>query len=122
MIYPMTSRSRSQVETFLAGPVLVELHSFGLRLQFRLPAEASFAELYHSSEVGRFGKGCLVVTTSPWLVGLEDFLFFHILGIIFIFFIYQLMNSIIFQRGRLKPPTRWLFFNTAVASAHILLL
>lgn len=47
-----------KVETFLAGPVLVELHSFGLRLQFRLPADASFAELYHSSEVAFYQHGC----------------------------------------------------------------
>ena len=56
---PMISRFHepvlSQVETFLAGPLLVELHLFGLRLQLRLPAEASFAELYHSCEVGWTG-------------------------------------------------------------------
>ena len=39
------------METFLGGPLLVELHSFGaLRLQFRLPQDATFAELYHSCE------------------------------------------------------------------------
>lgn len=42
-----------QVETFLNGPLLVEIHSFGgLKIQFRLPEEASFMELYHSTEVG----------------------------------------------------------------------
>lgn len=40
-----------QVETFLNGPLLVEVHSFGgSKLQFRLREEASFMELYHSTE------------------------------------------------------------------------
>lgn len=42
-----------QVETFLNGPLLAEIHSFGgLKIQFRLPEEASFMELYHSTEAG----------------------------------------------------------------------
>ena len=51
-----------QVETFLNGPLLVEIHSFGgLKIQFRLPEEASFMELYHSTEAGlnqRSNTGC----------------------------------------------------------------
>eukprot|EP00434_Breviolum_minutum_P039645 symbB.v1.2.035214.t1/scaffold4692.1/size36308/2 len=48
-----------QVETFLNGPLLVEIHSFGgLKIQFRLPEEASFMELYHSTEVAFFQYGC----------------------------------------------------------------
>jgi len=47
------------VETFLGGPLLVELHSFGaLRLQFRLPQDATFAELYHSCEAAFYHHGC----------------------------------------------------------------
>jgi len=40
-------------------------------------------------------------TTQNLVGGLEDFLLFHILGMSSS----QLTNSIIFQRGRLKPPT-----------------
>ena len=48
-----------KVETFLNGPLLVEIHSFGgLKIQFRLPEEASFMELYHSTEVAFFQYGC----------------------------------------------------------------
>ena len=84
-----------QVETFLNGPLLVEIHSFGgLKIQFRLPEEASFMELYHSTEAGlrsaeeqkqRSNSTCKVwgqlgnsaqVFCVPWVLLLCNFGFF----------------------------------------------
>lgn len=50
-LLPWLGPPQAQVETFLNGPLLVEVHSFGgSKLQFRLREEASFMELYHSTE------------------------------------------------------------------------
>ena len=46
---------------------------------------------------------------KPWLMvwhGLEDVLFSHILGMSYS----QLTNSMIFQRGRAQPPTRYTIY------------